>query len=441
MSSSTPRMFSTCDGVRRRDFLKMGAVGGGALTLANFLRLQAAGAVRPSRAQAAIFISLQGGPSHVDTFDMKPEAPAEYRGSFSPIATQVPGLSICEHLPRLAGCADRYAVVRGVTHTLAAHHLGSQYVNTGNRPIASLEYPGYGAVVTRETWQPSDIPPFVAIPNSTYQRPGFLGVQYAPLNTEATPRAGRPFQVRGIGLTGGVTVPAVQRRHQLLGELDQTFQELADQEPLIRGLDKFSQQAHDMITSRRARRAFDVGQESPAFARKFGESPFGTSCLLAARLVESGVRFVSISNGGWDTHQENFTRLKDRLLPPLDEGLSALLLGLDEKGLLDSTIVFVTGEFGRTPKINNRSTDGGRDHYPRCMFMLLAGGGIRGGQVVGASNDLATEPRDHGFSPDDIAATFYHSLGIDPSKEFHTDIGRPITLVRDGKIIRELLAS
>jgi hypothetical protein len=324
---------------------------------------------------------------------------------------------------------------------LAAHALGTQYVNTGTRPLPSLEYPGYGAVVARETEQinPSDLPPFVSIAR-TAQTPGFLGVKYAPLDTGGTPRAGQPFSVRGISLDGGLTVSDVQRRQQLLHDLDVTFRGFEEEHQLLDGLDQFSQQSHAIITSPRSRAAFDISRESPTFAKPFGEETFGVSCLLACRLIESGVRFVTLSLGGWDTHQDNFTRLRERLLPAFDTGLPALLNGLQQKGLLESTAVFVTGEFGRTPKINSRSAEGGRDHYPRCMFMLMAGGGIRGGQVVGRSDDRATQPADEGFTPDDAAATFYHNLGIDFTQEYHTATGRPITIVRDGQVIRELFA-
>jgi uncharacterized protein (DUF1501 family) len=433
-------MHRTCDGVQRRDFLTAGVCGGLGLTLAGYLRLAAAGEVRAAAAaKSAIFINLSGGPSHLDTFDLKPAAPSEYRGTFRPIKTNVPDVEFCEHLPKLARCADKFAILRGVSHTLAAHNLGTEYVNTGSRPLPSLQYPGYGAVVAKETEavNPPDLPPLVAIPTSN-QRPGFLGVKYAPLNTGATPRLGQPFSVRGIDLAGGLTVADIERRQLLLRDLDTAFREADADSQLLEGLDRFAQQAHAMMTSPRSRAAFDISRESPEFAKPFGEQPFGASCLLAARLVESGVRFVTLSLGGWDTHQNNFTKLKDSLLPTLDTGLAALLNGLAQKGLLDSTTVFVTGEFGRTPKINNRSADGGRDHYPRCMFMLLAGGGIRGGQVVGKSDDKATHPDGAGFSPGDVAATFYHSLGIDHTKEYHTSTGRPITIVRDGRIIREL---
>ncbi len=195
-----------------------------------------------------------------------------------------------------------------------------------------------------------------------------------------------------------------------------------------------------MITSKRARDAFDLSQENPKFAEKYGTHGFGLSCLLATRLVASGVKFVSLSMSGWDTHQNNFTSLKTKQLPPFDQGLAALFTGLAERGLHESTLVFVTGEFGRTPKINSRSTEGGRDHYPRCMFMLLGGGGIRGGQVLGESDDKATMPANEGFKPDDVAASFYHALGIDYTKEYHTNTGRPISIVRDGRVIQKLFS-
>ena len=426
----------TCDGVRRRDFLKVGAIGTG-LTLSGYLAKAHAGEIKGAKATNAIFINLTGGPSHMDTFDLKPDAPSEFRGTFNPIKTNVDGVEISEHLPKLAACADKFAILRGVSHTLGAHELGTEYVNTGSRPIPSLEYPGYGAVVTKEKPGDKDIPPFVAIPNSN-QRPGFLGVQYAPLNTTSTPRAGQPFNVRGIAMAGGLTVEEIERRQNLLADLDKTFAAVESNSQLLTGLDRFSEQAHAIITSKRARDAFNISKESPEFAKPFGEDPFSLSCLLATRLIESGVRFVATTLGGWDTHQDNFTRLKTNLLPKLDVGLSALFNGLEQKGLLESTIVFVTGEFGRTPKINTRSAEGGRDHYPRCMFMLMAGGGVRGGQVIGESDETASGPKNEGISPDDVAASFYHALGIDHTKEYHTNTGRPITIVRDGHVIDKL---
>lgn len=429
----------TCDGVKRRDFLRVGTAGLAGVNLASYLSMAQAGELAQAQGKNAIFVNLNGGPSHIDTFDLKPDAPSEYRGTFNPIKTNVKGVEISEHLPNLAQCADKFAIFRGVSHTLGAHRLGTEYVNTGNRPLASLEYPGYGAVVTKELSQPTDIPQFVAIPRSN-QRAGFLGVRYAPLNTGRTPTIGAPFSVRGVSLGAGLTVTEVKKRKSLLNDLDNTFAGAEQNSQLLEGLDQFSKQAHAMITSPRSRQAFDISKESDTFATKFGDSSFGASCLLATRLVESGVKFVTLTYGGWDTHRDNFTALKDRQLPNFDRGLSGLFVGLEEKGLLDSTVVYVTGEFGRTPKINTRTTEGGRDHYPRCMFMLMAGGGIRGGQVIGKSDDKATGPANEAITPDDVAATFYQAMGIDHLKEYHTATGRPVMIVRDGTPIQQAFA-
>jgi hypothetical protein len=425
-----------CDGVRRRDFLKVGLVGGVGLSLADYLRLAHAGEVQTPRATSAIFISLGGGPTHMDTFDLKPKASAEYRGEFNPIQTNAPGVEFCEHLPKLAQCADKFAILRGVSHTLAAHELGTKYMNTGNRPIPSIAYPGYGSVVAKERPTDPDLPPYIAIPN-TPQVAGFLGVEYAALQTNATPKAGQPFNVRGVSLAGGVTIEEIDRRQNLLKDLDNTFKGFEKDNELLNGLDRFSEQAQNIITSKRTRQAFDISRESPGVAEPFGDTSFGQSCLLATRLVEAGVRFVTVSFGGWDTHANNFVTLKDKKLPELDTGLSALFQALELKGLLESTAVFVTGEFGRTPKINARV---GRDHWPRAMFVLMAGGGIRGGRVLGASDENGMGPADQAITPDDIAATFYRNLGIDHTKEYLTNIGRPVMVVRNGKVIDELFA-
>ncbi|MBI3468086.1 MAG: DUF1501 domain-containing protein, partial [Planctomycetes bacterium] len=260
---------------------------------------------------------------------------------------------------------------------------------------------------------------------------------YAPFQVGSTPQPGKPFNVRGISLAGGVTVTDVERRTQLARDLDVVFGEFEGKSDLLSGLDKFGEQAFDILRSKRAREAFDVSKESPEIAKAFGDQAFGQSCLLATRLVEAGVRFVTVSFGGWDTHQNNFDTLKNRNLPQLDAGLSGLFTTLASKGLLESTSVFVTGEFGRTPKVNQRA---GRDHWARAMFVLLAGGGMRGGQVIGESNDKGQEPASRPITPDEVAASFYHSLGIDHTKEYHTNIGRPVMIVREGKLIPELFA-
>ena len=421
-----------CDGITRRDFVRAGAVGG--LSLAGYLRMAHAGEVKAAKAKSAVFVFLAGGPSHIDTFDPKPDAPAEVRGEFKPIDTSVPGIRICEHLPRLAKLADRYAIVRGVSHTLAGHELGTEYLNTGSRPVPSLVYPGYGAVVSREVSGDKELPHFVAVP-TTPQKAGYLGVRQAPLQTNAVPQPGVAFSVRGVSLGTGLTVEEFEKRHRLLADLDTTFRGAEADSKLIDGLDRFAHQAYDLIRSPKAREAFDVSREKPEVAADFGTSRFGMSCLLAARLVAAGVRFVTVTFGGWDTHGNNFRALKDNLLPQLDQGLAALLAHLEDRGLLDGTVVFVVGEFGRTPKVNARA---GRDHWPRAMTALLAGGGVRGGRVVGASDGQGMGPAGDGYTPDQLAATFYHTLGIDHAKEYHTNTGRPVMVVRDGSVIRGL---
>lgn len=427
-----------CDGIRRRDVLRVGVLGMTGLGLTDYFRLADAGEVKAAKATSAIFINLTGGPSHLDSFDPKPEAPVEYRGEFATIETNVPGIQLCEHLPQLARCADKFALLRGVSHSLTEHQMGTKYMNTGNRPIPSLEFPGYGAVVSKELESPPDLPPFVAIPK-TPQVAGVLGVEFAPFSTQSTPRPGQSYSVRGITVDRGLTIDKIDRRHSLLTKLEAGFRDYEKDSGLLKGLDRFAQRAHDILSSPRASRAFDVSQEPPSIAQLFPDHPLGQSCLLASRLVEAGVRFVTIEHGGWDTHDHIFPQMKDKLLPELDGGLSGLLTALDRKGLLETTTVFVTGEFGRTPKVSSQRV--GRDHYPRAMFVILAGGGMKCGQLVGASDAKGEAPADgQGMSPDDVAASFYHSLGIDSTKEYHTPTGRPVAIVRHGAVIRELFA-
>ncbi|MEM7454485.1 MAG: DUF1501 domain-containing protein [Planctomycetota bacterium] len=430
-----------CDGVTRRDAIRIGAIGSAAgLTMGGFLRMADAGMVNDqATAKSAIFVELPGGPSHIDTFDPKPDAGSEFRGTFDPIETNVSGIRISEHLPKMAQQADKFAILRGVSHTLGAHPLGQKFVFTGNRPTPSIEYPGFGSVAARELESPSDLPPYVAIPR-TGRGPGYLGVRYAPLSTNGTPQPDQPFNVRGISLGGGLTIEQIERRRGLLQDLDTKFRDIQENDELLSGLDQFSQQAFNMITSTSARNAFDVSKERASYREMFGGDGFSQSCLLATRLIESGVRFVTITLSGWDTHQNNFSRLKDDLLPKLDSGLAGLFAGLAAKGLLDTTAVYVTGEFGRTPKINSRSAEGGRDHYPRCMFMLMGGGGMNGGQVIGESDENASGPKHEAIKPEDAAASFLHAIGIDPHKEYETSIGRPIMIVRDGEKIPQLFS-
>jgi hypothetical protein len=425
----------TCDGIPRRDFLRIGALAGIGLSLPEYLAL-AGGVNTNAKAKAAIFVRLGGGPSHMDTFDLKPDAPDTHRGEFKEIATNVPGIRICEHLPKLAGCADKYVILRGVSHNLAAHELGLLYLGTGNRPLPALRYPSYGSIVAREFGAVADLPSFVAIPTESADATGYLGVEYGPFETGATPQAGKPMEIRGLSLKNGVTLADVDRRQDMLQRYDRAFGDFAQKDKLLAGMDQFSQRAYAMMRSTKTREAFDLGKEFAGITGLFGNDPFSQSCLLATRLIEAGVRFVTVNLGGWDTHTDNFKTLKDKNLPALDAGLSGLFLALHAKGLLESTTVFVTGEFGRTPKINARA---GRDHWPRAMCCLLAGGGIRGGRVIGESDVKGEGPKDNPITPDDVAATFYQSLGIDPRKEYHTPTGRPVMIVRNGTPLNEVL--
>ena len=427
----------TCDGVARRDFLRVGALAGVGLSLSDYFTLSSQGAVAETKGKAAIFVRLGGGPSHMDTFDLKPDAPETHRGDFKPIKTNADGVMISEHLPKLAKCADKFAILRGVSHTLAAHELGTRYMNTGNRPLPSLNYPHYGAVVAKELRGTEYLPSFVAVPNLGENATGYLGVEYGPFETGGTPQGGKALEVRGLALRNGVTLEDVDRRQNLVQRYDTAFGEFGKEDKLLAGMDQFGQKAYAMMRSSKAREAFDVSKESDSITKLFGTDQFSQSCLLATRLIASGVRFTSVSLGGWDTHSDNFTALKNRNLPTLDAGLSGLFNALAAKGLLETTAVYVTGEFGRTPKINQR---GGRDHYPRAMFCLLGGGGIQGGQVVGESDAKGEGPKDKAITPDDVAATFYAALGIDSRKEYHTRTGRPIMIVRNGTPLKELVS-
>lgn len=419
----------------RRNVLCAGALAPFGLSLAEVLRAETTEKVTEGE-RSAIVVWLGGGAPHLDTFDMKPDAPDEVRGEFAPIATSVEGIRICEHLPRLAKRAEDYVILNGVSHTLAGHELGTSYLSTGNRPVPSLEYPGYGAVVGRELPGAADLPHFVAVPR-TPQTAGYLGVKHAPLATTATPRAGQPFGVRGLTLANGLTVEQFEDRQRLLARVDTAFGELREKDALVDGLDRFDQQAYEVISSPRAREAFDTSREDPAVAGTFGTHAFGQSCLLAMRLVTAGVRFVTVTFSGWDTHSGNFKKCGESLLPSLDEGLAGLLGGLRERGRLESTTVLVTGEFGRTPKINERA---GRDHWPRAFSALLAGGGLAGGRVLGASDETGSGPADEPITPEQLAYSFYRTLGIDAHAEYHTSTGRPVMIVRHGDSIPGLFA-
>jgi hypothetical protein len=424
--------------MQRRDFLR---IGGGlcGLSMVDLLRLEASGAIAERDAgKSAILIFLCGGQSHLDTWDMKPDN-AAIRGEFKPIATNLPGLKVCELMPKLACQADKYAVLRNVSHTLAVHGPGQRYMRTGNRPLASLEYPDHGSVISKELQSPRGIPPYVTLPirrsNGLVEASGYLGVAYRSFTVPGDPSS-PTFTVRALSSPGS-TPERLQRRFRFLNRMDQGLRQADARSQELEGMDQFYQRAHDILQSSAFRQAFELEREASPLRDRYGRHSFGQACLLARRLVEAGVRFVEIDFGGWDTHQNNFTALKNTLIPPWDEGLSALLEDLHARGMLDKTFVWSTGEFGRTPTINKNA---GRDHWARATSMLLAGGGIRNGQVIGKTDDSGKEPVGDAHSPDDVAATFLRLMGIDHHKEYHTPDGRPIYIVRNGQPIQALIA-
>lgn len=423
------------DGIRRRDVLNVGLLGGLGLSLADYLNLVQAGQVNKPKAQAAIFFNLAGGPPHLDLFDMKPEAPDEYRGKLRPIKTNVPGIEISEQLPLLARCADKFTILRGVSHNVADHGLGAKYVSTGNRPLPSLDYPSLGSIAAKELSCSEEMPAYVTMQGGSAVSSGYLGVRFGPFQA-AAPRMGQ--RADSAGLERRATNEVLARRMNLRNMVDTTFAAIEKQSDVLIGLDEFSKKAYSMLSSDRARDALDLTKEPEHIVQRFGDKEAGQSALAACRLIEAGSRFVSLGIVGWDLHIELYQRL-NVLAPALDQALSALLTTLDERGLLDTTLVIVTGEFGRTPKINTRSVPG-RDHWPRAMFVLMAGGGVKNGQVIGASDAKGEGPDDTTMTPDDVAATALHALGIDPHKEYHTNSGRPITIVRDGNVIPGLFA-
>ncbi|MBM3737615.1 MAG: DUF1501 domain-containing protein [Acidobacteria bacterium] len=421
----------------RRDFVKFGSLGLAGLNLAEFGHLpRARGAEAKER--ACILIWQMGGAPQQDMFDMKPDAPVEYRGVFKPISSNVPGLQVCEHMPRIAKVADKYCVIRSMTGRTAQHEPAQHWVLTGNAPLATLSFPSVGSVVAREKGAKNGLPPYIAIPGPHYSYgAGFLGGAYGPF------AAGDPsdhgYRVRDVHIPTDVNWEEVSDRRLLIKQMDAHF--LRD--PGVAGtsganefrvLDDAYEKALTLMTSDRARKAFNVFEEPGATRDLYGRSPIGQGCLLARRLVEAGARFVQVHNGMnvWDTHQNNFGLLQNELLPQFDAAFSGLLIDLERRGMLDSTLVIATGEFGRTPKIN---AAGGRDHWPKVWSTVMAGAGVPGGAIIGASDSNAAEVKDSPVTVEDYTATVYERLGIDYTKEYQTPIGRPVRL-SSGKHLR-----
>jgi hypothetical protein len=438
-----------CDGVTRRDLLRVGGLAALGLGLGDFFRLQnatAAGSSPQPKAKSCILIWLDGGPSHLETFDPKPEAPREVRGPLETIWTNVDGIRIGECLEQTAKVMDKMAIIRSMTSPLGEHNFGTHYLLTGYKPSPALEYPTFGATLAHMREQSGVLPPHIAVPkfDGSVSGNGYLPGATQPFSVGGNPER-RDFKVRDLDFYKGLDLTRLDRRRQIVNAFDD-FSRAKDASRSSQS-DPNLERAYNLIASPSAKGAFKLSEEPNSVRDRYGRnggSGIGQSCLLARRLVERGVPFVTVNSGGWDTHQ-NIIQLKQRYqtdrnahLPSLDRALSSLIEDLSDRGMLDETLVVVMGEFGRTPKINSA---GGRDHWPNVFSVALAGGGVRGGQVIGGSDALGEYPKENPVTPSDLAATIYTLLGIDPAHELHTSDGRPVRVAPDGaRVISELFA-
>ncbi len=426
----------------RREFLYAGLVGGLGLTLGDFFKLRAAqtstpGIVSPPQvAKSLIHIFMPGGWSAQETFDPKPYAPIEYRGPLGSIDTKLDGVRFSEHLKETAKIADKITVVRSMTHGEAAHERGTHNMFTGYRPSPALQFPSMGSVVSHELGSRNNLPPYVCVPNmpNEFAGSGYLSTAHGPFSLGGDP-SNAGFAVRDLNMRNGITPERFDRRRNILSTVDEHFRTLEKSDSLD-AMDSFYQAAYALVSSSEAREAFNLAAEPEAIRNKYGRNEAGQRMLMSRRLVEAGVRFVSMTYGGWDMHakiQEGIARS----LPPFDVAYAALINDLDQRGLLDSTIVMVTSEFGRTPKINK---DAGRDHWPRVFNIVFAGGGFKRGSVYGTSDPTGSEPDADPLTVENMAATVYHQLGIAPEKKLIAPGNRPIDIVRNGTVVSELLA-
>jgi hypothetical protein len=438
-----------CDGVSRRRMLTLGAtrlLGG--LTLPTLLQLQAQAATTfAPKAKACIFFLLEGGPSHIDMWDMKPDAPKEIRGPFNPISTAVPGTQISQLMPMCAQIADKYTILRSHSHADNAHQTGRHWLLTGYPPsfadgqakgVPFNElYPSLGSIVSRELGPGGEVPPYIELPNPLGPGgPGFYGAAYAPFTINNDPSQ-PDFKVQDLDAPASVSSERFARRRKMLAEAETLGAANSPASGPAQKLTAFYEKAMEIVTSPKARAAFDLAAEKPETRTRYGYSSIGQSALLARRLVEGGSRFIGIEHGSWDTHFDNFTSHEKALCPPTDRAFSALISDLDERGLLDETLVVMMGEMGRTPRINN---DAGRDHWSQCQTVILAGGGIRRGAVVGASDATASLPTTHPYGIQDLLRTVFSLMGVDSDKVYTTPLGRPVPVVNGGRRIDEVLA-
>jgi hypothetical protein len=428
--------------MRRRGFLTVGALAGTGISLADFFQLQELRAQQKhydfleAKAKSVIHIFLPGGMAHQETFDPKPYAPLEYRGELNSIATKIPGAQFSELLPRLADVADKMTVIRSMSHGEAAHERGTHNMFTGYKPSPALIFPSMGSVVSHEYGPRNNLPPYVCIPNqpNEFAGTGYLSSSFAPFSLGADPAAGG-FRVLDLNMPGGVDEARFNRRRTALEAVNEYFSKKEKADSLT-AMDSFYDRAYSLVSSQAAREAFNIEAESPGIRDEYGRHEAGQRMLMARRLVAAGVRFVSLTYGGWDMHTSISAGMRSQL-PAFDQALSTLINDLDRNGLLDDTLVMVSSEFGRTPKVNGTA---GRDHWPKVFSVVLAGGGTKRGSIFGASNSTASEPEDDEIGPEDLATTVYHQLGIVADKELMAPGDRPIEIVNGGQVRKNLLA-
>lgn len=409
--------------MNRRELIQLGALG---VTLPGFLQAPR----REAKARSCIVVWLNGGPSHLDTFDLKPEAPAEIRGEFKPTAAPLDGLRISEHLPKIAALSGRLAFIRSLTSLEGNHDRGSCHYLTGHHPSPAVDYPSAGAVVNRLFGPAGAMPLYVVLPAPPeFAGAGYLGDAYGPFSADGPP----------ANLEGGVPPERAARRVKMLKDFDALSRKVEEADA-VRARDAFTEQAWRLMGSPEARRAFEIGLEPEAMRVRYGPHALGRGLLTARRLVEAGARFVTVNDTGWDTHINGFKTLKDGFpgkLPGLDQAFAALIEDLDARGLLAETLVVLMGEFGRTPRINS---DAGRDHWPRANSVVLAGAGIRRGVVHGTTDAYGELPASDAVEPEDLLATVYHLMGVDASKKFTAPGGRPLRILARGEPVKGVLA-
>jgi hypothetical protein len=438
-----------CDGLRRRDFLQLGV---GSLGLAGMLQARALagpalsrGSARPGDRVNCIMIWLDGGPSHYETFDPKPDAPVEIRGALDTIPTAVPGLRFSEAVPELAKVADKVTVVRSICHKDPNHGGGNHYMMTGARtpvPVACgasvTFHPSFGSVVSYQRGLRHGLPAYVSLPRvSRSGGPNFLGAKNAPFVISGNPQD-KSFQVRDVVLPADISEGRAASRRELRASLDRMRRhtDRLAEDPAV-NFDQYFQQGLDLVLSPSAQAAFDLGREDAKVRDAYGRHDFGQRLLLARRLVEVGVSWLTVYSGGWDHHTKLFDAYRGEQVRKMDQGVAALINDLDARGLLDTTLVLLLGEFGRTPKVNK---DAGRDHWPHAMSVLMAGAGVPRGQVVGATDAKGYHASENIYRPEDFAASVYTKMGVDHAQMLHTNTGRPVQLVNNGRLIKEVFA-